>query len=368
MNEKEACVGQKKRDRLKRLVDPSGPYVWLVYLPLFAVPWLFLPPTALELGVSLAGLTLFVIIYLASWRHRGRATIAAAIAVLLLSFALAFFGGNWSVIAIYAVAIATERRPARQARWLVGFIVVAAMIFAWSVGIPWYFNVMVAVFALMVAVGKMSEMALAEKHDALLAAQEEVRRLSREAERERIGRDLHDLLGRTLTLIALKADLAVKQAGRDPAAAEDEMREVAKAARTGLAEVRAAVSGLVDSGLAREIMASQTALAAARIECSVESEGSDIPATIGGVLAMALREAVTNVIRHAGARHCRIAVEGSSDQVTLSVADDGRAGRFREGSGLSGMRSRLAAAGGILQVETGPGGTRILASLPLRPA
>jgi two-component system sensor histidine kinase DesK len=348
----------------KRLLDIRSPLIWLVYLPLYGVTWINHPPTPRDLAVSLAGLLLFLFLYFHAERGPGRRVIAPSLAAMLLSLALIPFGSNWSVISIYACAMAADVRPRRDAIRLVAAFILVSIAAAAAIGIAWYFVIMFAVFEFMVVFGKMSGTALGEKNAALFRAQEEVRLLAQTAERERIARDLHDLLGRTLTLIALKSDLAVKLADRDPDAAAREMREVGASARDGLAQVRSAVAGMIGAGLSTEIQASREALAAAGIACEVEGDGIEVPADTGAVLAMALREGVTNVIRHAGARCCRIAIERDGAEYRLAVSDDGEAGHFREGEGLKGMRARLAAAGGRLRVDAGRSGTRIAAAIP----
>jgi two-component system sensor histidine kinase DesK len=142
------------------------------------------------------------------------------------------------------------------------------------------------------------------------------------------------------------------------------MKDVAEAARGGLSDVRAALAGMNKAGLARELEASRTALEAAQIRCEVTGEDLAEGAANGAVLAMALREAVTNVIRHAGAAHCRILLEREAGSVRLTVVDDGQGGRFREGAGLRGMRARLGAAGGWLNIDADGSGTRIAAAIP----
>jgi two-component system, NarL family, sensor histidine kinase DesK len=118
------------------------------------------------------------------------------------------------------------------------------------------------------------------------------------------------------------------------------------------------------AGLGREIEASRAVLTTAGVTCEITGEDLAIPAANGAVLAMALREAVTNVIRHAAATHCHIALEEDGDGVRLTVSDNGQGGRFDEGSGLRGMRARLSAAGGRLRVRAGKGGTAVMASVP----
>jgi two-component system sensor histidine kinase DesK len=197
----------------------------------------------------------------------------------------------------------------------------------------------------------------------LLMAQDEAQRMAKVAERERIGRDLHDLLGHTLSLIVLKSELASKLAESDPARAAAEIRDVERISREALSQVRSAVQGY-RSGIDQEFAAAQRALAAAgvRVEASVESP--ELPASQENVLAMALREAVTNVVRHAGATVCRLRVRRVENWCELEVSDDGRGGPLEEGNGLSGMRQRVEALGGILERD-GSRGTLLRIRVPV---
>ena len=348
----------------QRVFDMRRPWVWLAYLPLYGTTWLNHTPSTFDFLVSIAGLFIFLGLYLYAARCSGRAVILPAVLTMVLALAMIPFGANWTVLAVYACSAAAELRPARDGVRLVAAFIAVSVGATILEGLPWYVVGMMALFPAMVVYSKMAGMALGEKHGALLKAQEEVRLLAQEAERERIARDLHDLLGRTLTLIALKSDLAVRLIGSDPQAAEREMREAGEAARGGLAEVRATVAGMSEAGLAREIEASRAALATAGVTCEISGEDLAIPAANGAVLAMALREAVTNVIRHAAATRCHIALAEDADGVRLTVGDDGQGGRFAEGSGLRGMRARLSAAGGRLRVNAGRTGTEVTAAIP----
>ena len=143
------------------------------------------------------------------------------------------------------------------------------------------------------------------------------------------------------------------------------MREVAAAARDALTEVRAAVAGMTGATLSREIANAQTALSAAGIACTVEGDAEGGEQGAGAVLAMALREAVTNVIRHSGARTCRIVLACGENGLELTVRDDGDGEAVREGGGIGGIRSRLAAAGGGMSVTGDAEGTQLVARVPL---
>jgi two-component system sensor histidine kinase DesK len=165
--------------------------------------------------------------------------------------------------------------------------------------------------------------------------------------------------------VAVKAELAARLADRDPAAARREMEAVAEAARETLGEVRTAVAGMTGAAFSVELDRAKRMLAAANVKADVRADAHPSDAAREAVLAMALREAVTNVIRHAGASSCTIRLDvGPEGGLRLQVQDDGCGGDICEGSGLLGMRTRLTAAGGNLEVCSDGRGTSLLASLP----
>lgn len=236
-----------------------------------------------------------------------------------------------------------------------------------AMGYPWSATVWMPATTLAMGVLMQLQRALECKDEALLLSQDEVRRLAATAERERIGRDLHDLLGHTLSLVALKADLAGKLLGRDPQAARREIDELGAVARQALAEVRRAVSGIRATGFVAELAAARVLLQANAI--ALEVQGNDaalLPPELETALALCLREAVTNVHRHARARQVRVALVMEGGCCRLQVEDDGRGGALRPGNGLDGMRERLQLLGGQLRLEPAhPRGTRLVAELPL---
>ena len=353
------------KGRIGRWQAIDHPAIWLAYLPLFFIPWFIRLPSVAQMIAAGIGLAVFLALYFASLKASGIRLIALAVASLLVAFALAYTGSNWTVIAVYAAAMIAELRPARFAAAGVFGFAAASSGLAIVTGQPAFYWVLGVFLMIMVGIGNISRAALEDKNAALAAAQTEVRQFAAAAERERIGRDLHDLLGRTLTLIALKADLAARLSESAPDKAASEMRDIAAAAREGLAEVRAAVSGMTSASLAREIAASHGALAAAGIACEVEGDAEAIDPGTSAVLAMALREAVTNVIRHSGARTCRIALSQQVGGLELMVSDDGDGQAVRPGGGIAGLTKRLAAAGGELAVTGGRAGTCLTARLPV---
>ena len=198
----------------------------------------------------------------------------------------------------------------------------------------------------------------------LQLAHDEVERLAAISERERIARDMHDVLGHTLTMIALKADLAKKIGGKDGDAAAAEMGEIAAAARSTLAEVRAVVHGYRSKGLDGEVEAARDALRTAGVAFHIELDDRGLPRRLEGVLALVLREGVTNIVRHAAATEVRANLSMRDEAVTLTLADNGRGGGV-EGSGLAGIRERIEALGGSFSRRTEEQGTAIAVRLPI---
>ncbi|WP_230771984.1 sensor histidine kinase [Sphingomonas sp. Leaf4] len=343
----------------------EGPLPWLAYLPFYAMPWFWKPPGDTGLILSIAGIALFLPVYLLGYSAGQRARTIAAAIIVAIGLVLAPFGGSWTVFPIYAAAMVGYLQPPRRA--IVAILTIA--ILTSGVGIAlgqmtlwWLPGVLLS---MMTGFGTFSREAFYKRTQALLASQEEVRRLAGTAERERMARDLHDVIGRTLTLIALRADLAAKLVTPDVAAAQAEMRAVADIARTGLSDVRAALSGTAGGSLGHELDLSRDALKAAGIVATVTGDPHAIPPNAGAVLAMTVREAVTNVIRHAGAGACRIDLTTDDTIAGIRIVDDGRGGAFREGHGLTGMRQRLAAAGGTLEVAWVGPGTCVAARVPV---
>jgi two-component system sensor histidine kinase DesK len=194
------------------------------------------------------------------------------------------------------------------------------------------------------------------------------------AERERIARDLHDVLGHTLSVIVLKAELArrlLDQNGADAAIrARREMADVENTARIALAEVREAIGGYRSRGLACEIDSARHTLEAAGV--ALYADASEIrsvrlSAAEETVLALALREAVTNIVRHAHASTCHLRFATQDGVRRLIIEDDGEAVALREGNGLRGMRERIEGLGGRFALEHGQG-TRLELHLPVKPS
>ncbi len=189
----------------------------------------------------------------------------------------------------------------------------------------------------------------------LTEARAEVARLAAENERNRIARDLHDLLGHSLTAITVKAGLAHRLATRDPERAAEEIGEVERLSRSALTDVRAAVSGYREVTLAGELATAQEVLRAAGIDAPSPPPVDVVDPAHSELFGWVVREGVTNVVRHSRARHCVIAL----GPTWLEIEDDGRGGAPDAGNGLTGLRERVAAAGGTVLAGAGPRGWRL---------
>jgi two-component system, NarL family, sensor histidine kinase DesK len=214
---------------------------------------------------------------------------------------------------------------------------------------------------LMVSLAMFGFFTIVKANRALSEARAEIARLAAENERSRIARDLHDLLGHSLTSITLKAGLAHRLAGRDPVRAAEEIADVEELARKSLTDVRAAVGGYREVTLAGELATGRQVLRAAGIAADLPPATDLVRPANQELFGWVVREGLTNTVRHARATRCTVTV--GPDWV--EIVDDGRGGGADAGNGLSGLRERVAAAGGTVHAGAGgPAGWRLRVDVP----
>ena len=341
-------------------------YAWLIY----SLPYLFssfnprLP--AIETAAMLAGYVVFLALYLAGQLVRGWRILWMVAGLDLLAIAFTRHNPGAATFFIYGSALLGGSLPPRRAAVTLAVQVLAGAGAMAALGMPWWYYGMLSVISTLIGAVTIQAAARTAADAKLRLAQAEVERLAKLAERERIARDLHDLLGHTLSVVVLKSELAQKLIEADPARARKEMVEVERIARDGLAEVRQAITGYRSSGLAAEIEQVRDTLVEAGIEATATIDAGSMPlaAAQETALSLALREAATNVIRHAGATQCHIRFYAQDGSILMEVADNGRGGEAPFGNGLTGMRERIQALGGVLRRETDHG-TRLLIKLPI---
>jgi two-component system sensor histidine kinase DesK len=353
-----------------RLLPPSTglgwtPYIWLIYLSyVLAFPYLGRAP-AYAWPATAAAIAVFLPLYFYGYWIAGRRLLLVAGTIALLGAVFTPINPGGFVFFIYAAAFLGETGPPRVAAvrlaTLLALMMVEALVLDWPVRV-WLIALVVGG-----AVGGANiHFAEVRRKDAVLrVAHRAVEEMARVAERERIGRDLHDLLGHTLSVIVLKSELASRLADRDTARAIAEIKDVERISRDALAEVRKAVRGYRGESLRDEIGGATRVLHAADItaDIDIDIEQAPLAPDEDRALAFALREAVTNVVRHAGATRCAIRLRTEHGRTVLEVRDNGRGGLAPEGSGLSGMRERLRQVAGTLERE-GREGTRLVMTLP----
>jgi two-component system, NarL family, sensor histidine kinase DesK len=344
--------------------------------------WLLVPvsdllgshPRPWRAALALAGMLLFIGVYNGlPKRHPtilGNSSRDAAlrlVALTAISLVLtAAERSSWSLLFVFLAIAGAMRLPRRGgALWVVFCTgLTAATLIALAAGA----GTTISLTATTLGIGFMmfAFRRLMELNRELVDAREEVARLAVAEERARFARDLHDLLGHSLSVIAVKAELAERLLQRDPARAAEHVGDVKAVAREALAEVRDAVSGYRQPTLVSELEGARMALQAAGIEASLEGADVELPADVEAVLAWAVREGTTNIVRHSGARSCRIVVRPGLAAVSAEVVDDGRAQEpMGQGHGLAGLRERAARVAGEVEAGPGPdGGFRLRVTVP----
>ncbi len=340
-------------------------YAWLIYSIPFLVSAFAPSYSAGETTAMLLAFLVFLVLYLAGQCLRGPRVLWIVAVFDLIAIAFSPRNPSAATFFIYGSALVANAFPLPRAAVALAAQIAIGTVAAVLLGMPWWFYMMTTVISALIGAVTIQAAARAAGDAKLRLAQEEVERIAKLAERERIARDLHDVLGHTLSVVVLKSELAKKLIGRDPARAYQEIAEVERVAREGLAEVRQAITGYRSSGLAAEIDHVRETLVAAGIDTTVEAGQVPLAPVQETALSLALREATTNVIRHAEATQCRIRFYAQDGSVLMEVADNGRGGDAPFGNGLTGMRERIQALGGVLRRES-ERGTRLLIQLPLK--
>lgn len=379
-----ARPSRKERRRLRqegRRPGPPGPYALLPWLlmGLGAFSNLFQGETPSP-WIGGAGLLAFNSLYVSvvfrgfvKERRESPVTYVLLGALAAVTFALAIgYGGSWLLFfPLLSLACGTVLRRRRLALGLLGLAVTACWIAVWrgdSASTPWTLGYGTFISGAVTA----AILTLSETVMELRATRQELARTAVERERLRFSRDLHDLLGHTLSVIVVKSEAARRLGPRDMDAALAQVADIESVGRQALTEIREAVTGYREGSLATELDRARSALTAAGIEPVVRRSGPPLAPQTEALLGWVVREAVTNVVRHSTAARCVFELGGSGERVRLTVTDDGR-GRPEGpapapgigGTGLKGLTERLAAAGGSLEAGPGPdGGFVVTAELP----
>jgi two-component system, NarL family, sensor histidine kinase DesK len=330
--------------------------IWLVFLAYPVIETFETDSPAPVKGLALALIAAYAVIYLLGWSVWRAHALKIWFAMLLLAV------GTVPVIGIEAIgltpylgAFSALMVPAPWWKWTTVVCAVLPVLSLIGGDFPAFFFLLVwPIIGFCVAMRIFSE--LDEQSEDARA------HLALVAERDRVARDVHDVLGHSLTALSIKAELAARLIDVDPQRAREELESIQETARQALTEVRSTVGALRAANLEAELAAAPRVLADAGIETRVVGTVADTDPRHRTLLAWVLRESVTNVVRHARASMVSIELSPTG----LVVADDGTglaANDRHEGNGLTGMRERVSAAGGTLHLSNGPG-TRVEVVLP----
>jgi len=355
-------------DNLRRGKSPWSEAVHLLWSV-----WIFLTPllgngfTLRWLVLTLLSYPLFLLLYakvMLAPRHHG-----SRYALGLIAMALVLLPWYPSGLTYFVFGCVLIRVCGRGGWWRYLLQLAALNVLfcatALASGYPWQSLAWIPAVSVIIGVVVNVEALNQEKDAALQLSQDEVRRLAATAERERIGRDLHDLLGHTLSLITLKLELARKLHDRGDARARREIGEAEDIAREALAQVRSAVTGIRASDLAGELASARLLLECQQVHLQYAAP-PPMPVDVERGLALVLREAATNIARHAQATQAQVEFAMEGRYLSMQVRDDGRGGAQDEGNGLRGMRERVAALSGQLALQSPRGeGTLLTVQVPL---
>lgn len=354
-------------------------YVWIIFCIL---PFYFLfkssTKSPMEIAVGVILILLFLVFYRLSFMYKGWPVYVFAALQILLCVAMTFLFGYIYFSLFLALFIGNVQNKA-------GFttlytIHLAATIASVNLGfffqteifltqLPFILICVIGVILLPLNTYNRNKQGVLEVK--LEDANKRISELVKIEERQRIARDLHDILGQKLSLIGLKSDLAYKLIDRDPLAAKTEINDIRQTARFALSEVRDIVSQMRGAKLEDEIIRVKQILKAAEIDTVIEGSEkvSGLPMTLGNILSMCLKEAVNNVVRHSRATSCRVSFDTVDSELIMQIKDDGIGfdpKLFNEGNGLKGMQERLEFINGTLEIQSNEG-TLLTINVPTVP-
>jgi two-component system sensor histidine kinase DesK len=329
--------------------------IWLAYLVQpFTDAWQ--EPDPLRRLLGLAALVLFAGTFVGSFavlprlmrvgRNRWPGLLPTLVAVTLGLLITVLLGEAQLPIFVYVAVMAMFVLPGRWGPIGVVALIAATALAQWLVrGWTVDYSVQFQIFVGGLAMWGVVQIIMRNRE--LDAAHQEIARLAVAEERNRFGRDLHDILGHSLTVMAVKAELAGRLVRLDPDRAESEITDVEQLSRSALAEVRTAVAGYRDVSLGAELANARSALSAVGIDADLPTAIDQVPADRRELFGWVVREGITNVVRHSGASHCTVHITPS----TVTISDDGAPTPLTEGGhGLVGLRERAEALGGSLHI------------------
>jgi two-component system, NarL family, sensor histidine kinase DesK len=345
-----------------------APYTWLFYFCFFLLNPLLNHAGWKEWIATGLGTIAFLAIYFSFFWIKCPWNLLNIAAFVIFGVGFAPFNEGAATFFVFAAAFspyAVEKES--SALKLLAAVLAVATAEWWLAHLSGWFLFYGGGLAMVVGCGNIYFAQRERANNRLQKANEEIEHLAKVAERERIARDLHDVLGHTLSVIILKSELARKLIDQDPERAKAEIADVEQTSRAALTDVRSTIRGYRAHSIEAELKQARATLETAGVNVKSESEEVRLTPAQESVVALVVREAITNVVRHAHARNCHLKLAPVNGNCRLEIQDDGRGGGAVEGNGLRGMRERIEALGGTLKRENRVG-TKLRIEFPLTPA
>lgn len=330
-----------------------SPYVWLIYLFFFFVSFFANVRPPLDYALMIVGIAAFLYLYFnIYWVNQARVKFNI-IGIIAIGTGLTFLSQGASVLFVYAGAfccmLGSPSKAIKAIVLIILYVILLSVVFKLS---P-YFYLPGIVFTSFIGGINIYQHEIDKKNKALELSQQEVQQLAQTAERERIARDLHDLIGHTFSVLTLKADLAGKLIDRDPDKAKQEIKELENLSRNALSQVREVVSGFRSADLKAELAATKYLLHSNDIDFDYSLSQLAINESLNKELAVIVKELTTNVLKHANATKVTAAIEQGEKGLSLSFYDNGKGLRQSDnkGFGLQGIRERLQQWQGELTIK-----------------
>ncbi len=338
--------------------------IWLFYLVFWFVPPALLREPLHKWLLLLFTLVVFIAVYLLA--HRGPPKFRPYFVLAAVLIGMLYVPVNQAAWGAFVFTAASMTEVSESTNVVIGLLLLqcaAVLAESWLLHLsPWVWSLTIG-FTLFVGMNRLRMRQKGRADARLRMAHEEIEHLAKTAERERIARDMHDVLGHSLSVIVLKSELAGRLMETHSTRAALEVAEIEAIARQALGEVRKTITGYRSEGFASELVRAAQVLETAGVRLQKPAKPPYLPPRHEATLSLVLREAVTNIVRHAEASECLIVLSTNNDSTQLVIADDGRGDIQQEGSGLRGMRERVQELGGKLLLNS-QRGTRLQIDLP----
>ena len=329
------------------------PYIWLCYLLMYSFQFFFRVFSIQQYIYSAIGIVLFLIFYFRAFWVSDKQLIYYIAGISLIGFILGLQKmPGAGVFTIYAAAMTAQFSHLKISFTTLGVILGLNTALSVAFGISYYIYLPALFFASIIGVSNIFMSDAAHKNKQIKASQEEIKKIATSAERERIARDLHDLIGHTFSVINIKSQLAQKLIKQDSIKAAQEIKEIEKISRTSLSQVREVVSDYRKRDLATELSQARILLDSLDMHVTehiIPIEQLGLSNDQNTALAYIVRELTTNIMRHSQATTCDIKLEADHQYTVLTISDNGQAKEYKAGSGLNGIHERAEQLGG--QVE-----------------